>query len=179
MSSTSLPSCARATGRVREEAGAVRYENERARPRAFAVHRIVVASTATEAVGRLATGEVRPEDAVVLEDPAAPAPTGTGPSAVSIEVDEPLRVELAVTMKGDGYVVLADTSYPGWHATVDGVEAPILAANGLFRAVFVGDGAHRVRFEYRPRALHLGAAITLVTAALAAGLVRASRERAG
>ena len=32
---------------VRETAGAVLYENERARPRAFAVHRIVVASTAT------------------------------------------------------------------------------------------------------------------------------------
>jgi hypothetical protein len=163
---------------VREEAGAVLYENERARPRAFAVHRIVVASTTTEAVHRLATGEVRPEEAAVLEDPAAPATTGTGPSAVSIQVDEPLRVELAATMKGDGYVVLADTTYPGWHATVDGVEAPIFAANGLFRAVFVGDGSHRVRFEYRPRALHLGAAITLVTAALAAGLVWVSRARA-
>jgi hypothetical protein len=163
---------------VREEAGAVLYENERARPRAFAVHRIVVASTATEAVDRLATGEVRPEEAAVLEDPAAPATTGTGPSAVSVQVDEPLRVDLAATMKGDGYLVLADTTYPGWHATVDGVEAPIFAANGLFRAVFVRDGSHRVRWEYRPRSLHLGAAITLVTAALAAGLVRVSRARA-
>ena len=79
---------------VREEAGAVLYENERARPRAFAVHRIVVASTPTEAVRRLATGEVRPEEAVVLEDPAAPAPSGAGPSVVSIQIDEPLRVEL-------------------------------------------------------------------------------------
>ena len=163
---------------VREEAGAVLYENERARPRAFAVHRIVVASTATEAVHRLATGEVRPEEVAVLEDPAAPATTGTGPSAVSIRVDEPLRVELAATMKGDGYLVLADTTYPGWHATVDGVEAPIFAANGLFRAVFVRDGSHRVGLEYRPHSLHLGAAITLLTAALAAGLVRVSRARA-
>jgi len=162
---------------VREEAGAVLYENERARPRAFAVHRIVLASAPAEAVRRLATGEVRPEEAVVLEDPAAPATTGAGPSAVSIQVDEPLRVELLATMKGDGYVVLADTTYSGWRATVDGVPAPIFAANGLFRAVFVRDGSHRVRFEYRPRALHLGAALTLVTAALAAGLVLASRAR--
>jgi hypothetical protein len=164
--------------RVREEAGAVLYENERARPRAFAVHRIVVVGASSEAVRRLATGEVRPDEAVVLEDPAAPAVAGTGPSVVSIQVDEPLRVELLARMKGDGYVVLADTIYPGWRATVDGVPAPIFAANGLFRAVRVGDGTHRVRFEYRPRALHLGAALTLVTAALAAGLVLVSRARA-
>jgi hypothetical protein len=163
---------------VREAAGAVLYENEGARPRAFAVHRIVVASTPREAIRRLATGEVRPEEAVVLEDPTAPATAGAGPSAVSIQIDEPLRVELLATMNGDGYVVLADTIYPGWRATVDGVEAPILAANGLFRAVVVRDGSHRVRFEYRPRLLHLGAAITAATAALAVGLLLASRMRA-
>lgn len=164
--------------RVREKAGAVLYENERARPRAFAVHRIVVASSPSEAVRRLATGEVRPEEAVVLEDPGAPATAGAGPSVVSIQIDEPLRVELTATMKGDGYVVLADTTYPGWRATVDGVSAPIFAANGLFRAVFVRGGSHHVRFEYRPRSLHLGAAITAVTAALAVGLGLTSRARA-
>jgi hypothetical protein len=165
---------------VREEKGAVLYENERARPRAFAVHRIVVVSAPSEAVRRLATGEVRPEEAAVLEDPAAPPATGVGPSVVSIQNDEPLSVDLTAKMKGDGYVVLADTTYPGWRATVDGASAPIFAANGLFRAVFVKDGSHRVRFEYRPRALHLGAAIAALTAALAVGLVLASRTgRAG
>jgi hypothetical protein len=163
---------------VQEKAGAVLYENERARPRAFAVHRIVVASSPSEAVRRLATGEVRPEEAVVLEDPGAPATSAAGPSVVSIQIDEPLRVELTATMKGDGYVVLADTTYPGWRATVDGVKAPIFAANGLFRAVFVRDGSHHVRFEYRPRPFRLGAAIAAVTAALAVGLGLASRARA-
>jgi len=163
---------------VREEAGAVLYENERARPRAFAVHRIALASSPSEAVRRLATGEVRPEEAVVLEDPGAPATSGAGPSVASIQIDEPLRVELTATMKGDGYVVLADTTYPGWRATVDGVSAPLFAANGLFRAVFVRDGSHHVRFEYRPRALHLGGTITGLTAALAVAFVLASRGRA-
>jgi uncharacterized membrane protein YfhO len=115
---------------------------------------------------------------VVLEDPGAPATSAAGPSVVSIQIDEPLRVELTATMKGDGYVVLADTTYPGWRATVDGVKAPIFAANGLFRAVFVRDGSHHVRFEYRPRPFRLGAAIAAVTAALAVGLGLASRARA-
>jgi uncharacterized membrane protein YfhO len=87
-------------------------------------------------------------------------------------------VELAATMKGDGYVVLSDTIYPGWGATVDGIPAPVFAANGLFRAVFVRDGSHLVQFAYRPRSLLLGTALTLVTAALAAGLVLSSKPRA-
>ena len=68
--------------------------------------------------------------------PRPPPPAPARPWS-SIQIDEPLRVELAATMKGDGYVVLADTNYPGWRATVDGIPAPIFAANGLFRAVFV------------------------------------------
>jgi len=77
-------------------------------------------------------------------------------------------------MNADGYVVLADTFYPGWEATVDGIPAGIKAANGLFRAVFVGSGAHRVRFDYRPRALYWGAAVSAV--ALVACIALAGRR---
>ena len=163
--------------RIREDAGALLYENVRARPRAFAVHRIVVAGLPSEAVRRLAMGEVRPEEAVVLEDTGAPVPDGTGPSVVDVELDEPLHVDLAATMRGDGYVVLADTTYPGWRATVDGVPVPIYAANGLFRAVFVRNGSHRVTFEYQPRSVERGAAITAATLALSVALVLAARGR--
>jgi uncharacterized membrane protein YfhO len=69
--------------------------------------------------------------------------------------------------------VLADTYYPGWIATVDGVPAAILATNHLFRGVPAPAGTHRIRFAYRPRSLRLGAALSLLTAlALAAGAYR-------
>jgi hypothetical protein len=163
--------------RVRDEGGAVHYRNERARPRAWAVHRLVLASTADDAVRRLATGEVRPEEAVVLEDPQAPTPAGPGPSEVAIVQEAPTRVVLRAEMNGDGYVVLADSYYAGWRATVDGDPTPLYAANGAFRAVFVRSGSHRVRFEYRPSSLRLGAAVTGFTAALAMGLAWAFRPR--
>jgi uncharacterized membrane protein YfhO len=47
-------------------------------------------------------------------------------------------------------VVLNDPYHPWWAAEVDGREAPVLQANGLFRAVAVAAGAHRVRFVFRP-----------------------------
>jgi hypothetical protein len=155
--------------RLRDQEGAVLYENRGARKRAYAVHRIVRVETPAEAVQAIASGAARPDRAVVVEDPTAPTPTGTGPSTVTITADEPTHVELDAEMTGDGYVVLADTTYPGWQATVDGTATTLYAANGLFRTVFVPNGAHQVRFTYTPRALYRGLAISLIT--LVAALV--------
>lgn len=161
--------------RLREEGGAVLFENDGAVPRAFAVHRMVRAATPADAI-RVVTG-VRPHETVVVEDATAPTPTGSGPSTVRIHVDAPVHVELEAEMKGDGYVVLADTSYPGWEATVDGAPTAVYTANGLFRAVFVHGGSHRVRFDYTPRALYRGLAVTLLTALAALLLLRMPERR--
>jgi uncharacterized membrane protein YfhO len=58
--------------------------------------------------------------------------------------------------------VLADAVYPGWSATVDGVDAPILATNHLYRGVPAPAGRHRVRFAYAPRSVLLGAVLSVL-----------------
>ena len=71
----------------------------------------------------------------------------------------------------EGFLVLADTHYPGWRATVDGAETPILRANYSMRAVRMPPGSHDVRFRYEPRLLWAGAAVSLVTTLVIAGLL--------
>jgi hypothetical protein len=51
---------------------------------------------------------------------------------------------------GGGWLVLNDVWHPWWFARVDGVEAPILRANVLFRAVSVPAGSHVLTFEFKP-----------------------------
>jgi hypothetical protein len=61
----------------------------------------------------------------------------------------PERVEIRTESAVSGLLVLADAYYPGWTATVDGEEAPVLAANYLFRGVPVPAGEHTVIMRYR------------------------------
>ncbi len=48
------------------------------------------------------------------------------------------------------YLVLNDIWHSWWSAQVDGVAAPILQANVMFRAVRLGPGTHQVRFSFDP-----------------------------
>ncbi|MDQ2805705.1 MAG: hypothetical protein M3Z04_02100 [Chloroflexota bacterium] len=43
---------------------------------------------------------------------------------------------------------------------MDGQPTPILRANGVFRAVRVAAGNHRVRFVYRPPLVYSGGAVS-------------------
>jgi uncharacterized membrane protein YfhO len=56
-----------------------------------------------------------------------------------------------------GMLVLADTWYPGWIATVDGGAVPIYQAYSALRGVVVQQGQHRVEFHYRPASALIGA----------------------
>jgi uncharacterized membrane protein YfhO len=77
-------------------------------------------------------------------------------ATVAVEAYTPERVVLRTDLPGPGYLVLGDTWYTVWQATVDGVGAPILRANLLFRAVALPAGDHEVVFEYSPASLVLG-----------------------
>ena len=60
-------------------------------------------------------------------------------------------------------LALHDTWYPGWVAEIDGVWAPILRADVLFRGLELPAGRHRVVFRFEPFGLdNLRDAIKLV-----------------
>ena len=91
--------------------------------------------------------------------PGAPAP----PSAEFVE-DGINRVVVRAGLPADGYLALLDTYNPDWHVDVDGAPAPLMRANGLFRAVRLRQGTHVVTFTYRPSKLYLGAQVSAVAA---------------
>jgi uncharacterized membrane protein YfhO len=88
------------------------------------------------------------------------------------------EVVVEVRARSPGQLILLDSFFPGWHAQVDGNDAPIRPANAAFRAVAVDRGSHRVRFSYRPASVIGGGAVTLLgLACVAAGLILGRRRR--
>ncbi|MEM7034593.1 MAG: YfhO family protein, partial [Chloroflexota bacterium] len=72
-------------------------------------------------------------------------------------------IEIGLTTDTSGYLVLSDTHYPGWQATVDGQAAPIYKANYAFRAVPVPAGVHTVRMVFQPWSWRIGLVVSTVT----------------
>ncbi len=86
--------------------------------------------------------------------------------------DKSDQVVVDVTTDHAGWLVLADTYYPGWSAIIDGVSTEIQQANMMFRAVPVPAGAHEVRFEYHFRWMWVGILISLVSVVIVVVLFR-------
>jgi uncharacterized membrane protein YfhO len=141
------------------------WENHDLLPRAFIVHAAEVVSDDV-ALARLHQSEFRAERTVLLSEGEAlreSAYASQARAAVEITNYAPEQVELVVTTERTGYLVLADSWYPGWNAYVDGHLTAIQRAHILFRAVKVEPGQHTVRFEYRPLSFVLGAALSAVS----------------
>jgi len=60
-------------------------------------------------------------------------------------------------------LVLSETHYPGWQATVDSQSAPIFRADYVLRTVPVPAGEHTVELTFRPLTFIIGAIITALT----------------
>jgi hypothetical protein len=106
------------------------------------------------------------------------------PGAADFLVDRDELVSLRADLRRPGYVVLDDSYYPGWQATVDDHPAKIVPANENFRAVAVGAGVHVIDYRYRPNSFRVGALISIIAAAglfamLGIILVRRRRKRFG
>ncbi|TLN17417.1 YfhO family protein, partial [bacterium] len=69
---------------------------------------------------------------------------------ISILSEQATRIELDVEAGQDGWLVIADTWYPGWQASVDGQVVTISRAHYVFRGLPLPAGRHLVVIEYRP-----------------------------
>ncbi len=162
------------------DAGPRIYLNEAALPAAFVVFQARVIEDKEARLAALLDPAFDPRAEVLLSRPPATLPLQNGqPQATvpqpmpSVLRPGPDRVIIKVSMTQPGYLVLTDTYYPGWQATVDGEPAEILPADHAFRAVGLEAGEHTVVFEYTPLSFRLGAWISggtglLLIAALAA-----------
>ena len=125
------------------------YERTGALGRAWLVHGIQPAADDDAALALLGDPAFDPRAAVVLSDGSDPRPPARAAANESVQIVayEPERVAITADVASPAVLVLADAFYPGWQATVDGVPAPILRANLMFRGLALGAGPARNRLH--------------------------------
>jgi hypothetical protein len=159
------------------------YANPEALPRAFVVDRQRLVSDGDAAREAIVAPGFRARAEAVTEEPipglprngrdAPAAPAGS--ARIARYEDE--RVDVRTSTGRPALLVLTDSFFPGWKATVDGEEARVHRVDYLVRGVRVPAGRHTVRFRYEPASWRTGwilslVALVVVLAAVAVGLRR-------
>ena len=136
-------------GRTKE---AYVYENPRALPRVMVITDWRLADF--EELMRTGWPAVDPARTVLLERPpqALPVPSAPGTRGGTARIARYGNAEIIVEAEAPagGFLLLTDMWDPWWRAHVDGIAAPILKADVLFRAVKLSPGSHQVRFTFHP-----------------------------
>jgi hypothetical protein len=146
------------------------YRNNDVLPRAFVVNQARVIED--EAALQEAMKSLDPRREVLLEEAGSGQQAGlsgneqaeSSQSAAHITSYTPNRVTVEADMAQPGYLVLADSYFPGWLATMQPVadstappqDVPILRADYNFRAVALPAGSYEVVFRYSPLSLRVG-----------------------
>ncbi len=164
------------------------YERPNALPRAWVVPEVRQVDGEAELVQRLVQPDLAPRDyALVLRGdgveellrlPSTPSPVAPNARAVTFRHEDAKRLVLEVAPGRPGYLVVADTFFPGWQVTVNDHPAPLLRGNLCQRVVPIGADACIVHFRFHARGFATGLGIGLVAAVGWIALLVFGRRRA-
>ena len=185
-SEQSLASRGYAGFKYRQAFGSIQlYEDMSPAPRAALVHKVEVVADEFVQYSRMEADDFDVSK-VALIDALLPAGFANPEPAVDVSRERavirqytPNRVAIEVTASSAAALVLSDTLQPGWTATVDGADVPLVHANRVMRFLPVPAGDHIVEMRYLPRSFTLGLALSLASLAFlaAAAFIRQRRNQ--
>lgn len=154
---------------VKQEHGLTLFRNTKAYPRSYFIGQYEAVTNPEAAMGILAQAAKHRVMTWVIEHPE---PASFNPKSASAPAPQPVkiltysnhRIELSADVSEPGLLVLADTYFPGWRATVNGVDHDVKRLNRALRAVPVQPGINQVVFRYVPASFRLGLFLTCLTA---------------
>src|SRR5215217_5133177 len=144
----------------RAEDGTTLSRSRTALPRAFLVQRarVVTDDEALEAV--LDADQPFREIAFLASGEPIDRPECEGSVRTSSSGAQHLALDVRAC--DDSYLIVSDSYYPGWRATVDDKAVPIHRAYHSLRAVRLSPGEHHVRFDYTPLSFRAGLLLSLL-----------------
>lgn len=140
------------------------YRYLAALPRAYLVQDAQTYNSADEFSRKFFDPSFDPARTVLLDKmPAGFTAAAAASSDASIRSYAPSDVTIRTVSSADSILVLSDTYYPGWKASVDGKETDVYRVNLAFRGVTVPKGIHDVEFRYQPAWMKTAVAVTIAS----------------
>lgn len=146
---------------------------------AWIVHAYRLAPDQETAIDLTAGDDLDPWSTAVLETAPQPTPApAASEESLAIRRFSARRIDLDVTLRAPGILVLSEIAYPGWDVRVDGRPAVPLRAYGVLRAVALPAGTWHVEWSYQPGSVYIGMGVGFLTLLGIAGIVIArGRQR--
>ncbi|MBL7075460.1 YfhO family protein [candidate division KSB1 bacterium] len=136
-------------------------------PRAFTVSRYEVLQGKEGVLSRIKDPNFDYRNTIILEeDPQVnidPQDTTGSPGKVEIFDNRINSFKVKADMKRPGFLFLSENYYPAWRAWVDGKETKIYRADYTFRAVYLDEGKHIVRFVFDSKPYMIGKWVSILT----------------
>lgn len=128
-------------------------QNQNSLKRAYFISEIKEAADINDLAEKLRTLKINParECIVSHEDLRQIGRTSFSGGEVNIKEAGCDKITLSLKLDaGDGFLVLSDQYYPGWHAYIDGKETQIYKVNGIMRGALILKGSKEIVFKYEP-----------------------------
>ncbi|MDX1613082.1 MAG: hypothetical protein R3300_02160 [Candidatus Promineifilaceae bacterium] len=155
------------------------YQRPRALPIVRLVYEAEIIPDSAAAVARIHQPDFRAAETAILatEPPCDLGPTPTESGMAELEVMTPGFWRIRVETESPALLLVAETAFPGWTATVDQSPAQWQPAYTAIRAMCVPAGAHTIEQQFSPTIFWIGGGLSLAT--LIVLLVAGWRVRAG
>lgn len=154
------------------------YENTTALPRAFIAGESKTYTNGSDFSGQFFSEGFNPLTTALfpaVQKQASGIPASGSAAIISYE---PERIVIKTDSTVSGTLILTDTYYPGWKATVDGKPQDIQKVNWTMRGIAIQQGGHEVILTYEPNSVRWGILLSATSlGATIIGLLAARRKK--
>ena len=138
------------------------YKNTSLNPRIYFANSIYEANTLDEVRQILNTDKkFLPSKSVIVN--SLKDAIQSSQNSVDIIFNSEYKLILQTYADNNGILVVSDTFYPGWYASIDGIPTTINQVNINQRSILIQKGEHIVEFTYRPLSLIFGIILSGIT----------------
>lgn len=163
---------------VWKEDNVMLFQNKKAFQRTFLVPQALYSDSRNKAIEMIYDSKIDLSKNVILEEKITlPEPNKEYKGSANIMQYSPNKVVIHATTNIQQFLVLTDTYFPGWRATINGVPTKIYKADYAFRGILLPPGESIVVFSYQPTSFAIGLFVSISMAILAIALLMWERTR--